>query len=282
MRISSLAVLVLALAQVGSNAHGVAASGPGVVRGDVDEDGEIDSVDALLILQFEAGTIIPPPRPEDYYKKADANQSGWVDSLDALVILQFHAGLIDHLPQQGGVIHPDVLEALQANSEVEVIINLVEVPLPPPDQLTPDTLEAYRRQVAALQERVLAKLTPADFTLTDQYSVIPALAGRITASGVQKLQGHPDIELVSLVRQAFLDIDDLVTPVPRGSGDVDCDGEVTSIDAALILQLDAGLVASLPCQAAADVNADGAANAIDAALVLQHVACLLIEPWLCG
>lgn len=76
---------------------GVAASGPGVIRGDVDENGEINSIDALLILQFEAGTIIPPPRPEEYYKKADANQSGWVDSLDALLILQFHAGLIDNL-----------------------------------------------------------------------------------------------------------------------------------------------------------------------------------------
>jgi hypothetical protein len=65
------------------------------MHGDVDEDGEINSVDALLVLQFQATTIIPPPHPEEYYKRADVNQSGWVDSRDALLILQFEAGLID-------------------------------------------------------------------------------------------------------------------------------------------------------------------------------------------
>jgi hypothetical protein len=50
---------------------------------------------------------------------------------------------------------------------------------------------------------------------------------------------------------------------------------VTSIDAALILQLDAGLLQSLPCEASGDVNGDGLLNSIDAALILQYVAGLL-------
>ena len=65
------------------------------------------------------------------------------------------------------------------------------------------------------------------------------------------------------------------TPTPVRNGDGDCDGSVTPIDAALDLQLGAGLIGSLPCGASADVNADGNLDALDAALVLQFVAGLL-------
>lgn len=52
------------------------------------------------------------------------------------------------------------------------------------------------------------------------------------------------------------------------AGDVDCDGRVNSKDAALILQLEAGLVASLPCEENGDVNGDGEVTADDALLIL--------------
>ena len=48
-----------------------------------------------------------------------------------------------------------------------------------------------------------------------------------------------------------------------------------SIDAALVLQYGAGLVASLPCLQNADVNHDGSIDAIDAAVLLQFGAGLL-------
>lgn len=69
-------------------------------------------------------------------------------------------------------------------------------------------------------------------------------------------------------------------PVPTLSslvGDASCDGTVNALDAALLLQLDAGLVAALPCPEAGDVNGDGESNALDAALVLQFSAGLLAD-----
>ena len=66
------------------------------------------------------------------------------------------------------------------------------------------------------------------------------------------------------------------TPTPHTAiGDVDCDGVVDAIDAALVLQFEAGLLGELGCAAAGDVNGDGEVDAIDAALVLQFEAGLL-------
>ena len=58
-------------------------------------------------------------------------------------------------------------------------------------------------------------------------------------------------------------------------GDVDCDGDVDSVDAQLVLQYEADLISSLPCQLNGDVNVDGTINSIDAALILQYHAGLI-------
>ena len=58
-------------------------------------------------------------------------------------------------------------------------------------------------------------------------------------------------------------------------GDADCSGDVTSIDAALVLQLTAGLLTSLSCEEFADADGDGELTSIDSALILQHVAGLI-------
>ncbi len=66
------------------------------------------------------------------------------------------------------------------------------------------------------------------------------------------------------------------TPTPAGLvGDVNCDGAVNAIDAALVLQLTAAIIPSLACLENADVNLDGQVNVIDAALILQLVAGLI-------
>jgi subtilisin-like proprotein convertase family protein len=66
------------------------------------------------------------------------------------------------------------------------------------------------------------------------------------------------------------------TPIPaKAMGDANDDGSVDSIDAALVLQLTAGLVVSVENPASADVNDDGEINPLDAALILQFVAGLI-------
>ena len=56
---------------------------------------------------------------------------------------------------------------------------------------------------------------------------------------------------------------------PEKSGDVDCSGTTTSVDAALVLQLSAALVQSLPCHSEADMNGDDRVGSLDAAIILQ-------------
>ncbi len=65
---------------------------------------------------------------------------------------------------------------------------------------------------------------------------------------------------------------------PRPPGDGNCDNAVNSLDAVLILQLDAGFAQSVPCPESADANGDGALNPIDAALILQLDAGLIESP----
>ncbi len=61
-------------------------------------------------------------------------------------------------------------------------------------------------------------------------------------------------------------------------GDVNCDGDVSSIDAALILQLTAGVVAFLFCGDFGDIDGDGNVTSVDAAIILQFTAGLIPSP----
>ena len=54
-----------------------------------------------------------------------------------------------------------------------------------------------------------------------------------------------------------------------------CAGGASSLDAALILQFDAHIIASLPCGDAGDVSGDGRVDAIDALVILQYAAGLI-------
>ncbi len=69
----------------------------------------------------------------------------------------------------------------------------------------------------------------------------------------------------------------ITSPEPATLGDVNCDGVIDSIDAALIVQMWAGLSVSLPCQHIADVNGSGVIGPIDALLILQYNAGLIAD-----
>jgi len=87
MRSVILAALVLLVA--GALAPRTSA----ILYGDADCGGTVDSIDAMLALQLDAGLIPSVPCPAN----ADVNADARVDSLDALAILQYVAGLVGSL-----------------------------------------------------------------------------------------------------------------------------------------------------------------------------------------
>ena len=64
--------------------------GPHWFNGDANCDGTVNSLDALAVLQFEAGLLDALVFPDG----GDPNEDGEINSLDALLILQFDAGLM--------------------------------------------------------------------------------------------------------------------------------------------------------------------------------------------
>lgn len=66
-------------------------TGVPLLRGDVNSDGSVDIVDALLVAQYYVGL---DPSPFDV-PAADTNCDGGVDIVDALLIAQYYVGLIE-------------------------------------------------------------------------------------------------------------------------------------------------------------------------------------------
>ncbi len=140
--------------------------------------------------------------------------SGRLRKFFSLLLLAAFAGLLQsplfttsqQLQAGSGAVHADVIAALQKSSSVGVIISLRELEGVP----EPATLAELKQNAAERQASVLADLAPADFTLGYQYSVIAALAGSLTASGVPVLDTHPDVLSVTLNREASLELSESV------------------------------------------------------------------------
>jgi hypothetical protein len=66
--------------------------------GDVNRNGQADSVDATIILQYLAGLLDRAPATW----RMDANGDGVVNAIDVTLVLQFDAGLIPFIPRTAG------------------------------------------------------------------------------------------------------------------------------------------------------------------------------------
>ena len=90
-----------------------------------------------------------------------------------------------------GHIDPGVRQALADQPEVEVFVSF--------DSLYPDrqpSMAELRQTTPQRQARVLATLTPADFTPTFQPKYTSGLFGLVTTAGLQRLACHPDVHAV--------------------------------------------------------------------------------------
>ena len=63
-----------------------------VTLGDVDNDGDINSIDSLMVLRYSVGAETLSDKQQ---KAADVTRDGSIDSLDALDILRYSVGIID-------------------------------------------------------------------------------------------------------------------------------------------------------------------------------------------
>ena len=88
---------------------------------DVNEDGFINAIDAALLIQFCACPLetLPPGEPTPAGLSGDVDCNGTVDAIDATLILQFDARLISRLRCQGNA---DVNEDGTINSLDAVLI----------------------------------------------------------------------------------------------------------------------------------------------------------------
>jgi subtilisin family serine protease len=127
------------------------------------------------------------------------------------------------------VVAPAVLDALEQQPEVAVIVSLKEAAA----LQGPSTAGAMRRNAEERQARVLSAVPPADFRVTQRFQAIPALAGTITASGVQTLEAHPDVAGIAADGEVFATLTESVPLI--NADDVHALGvDGTGVDIAVI------------------------------------------------
>ena len=91
----------------------------GALTGDASCDGRVDSIDAALILQADAGIVQTLPCPDN----ANVDFYSGLTSQDALLILQYHAGLLPLLPPDALQNIPTECPATASLSDGTVIAN---------------------------------------------------------------------------------------------------------------------------------------------------------------
>ncbi len=104
-----------------------------------------------------------------------------------LFFLVFLTGALHQTAAAEPVVGESVHARLAERPRVRVIVFLASPAVNPTD------LDRLARVVSRAQEGVLQALAPDDFVLERRFQMIPALAGTITASGVEKLAARPGV-----------------------------------------------------------------------------------------
>ena len=137
-------VVSLALAVFTALSCMVFASAADIVYGDVNGDVNINSSDALLVLQHSVQSI---KLEGDRFTAADVNADGKINAGDALSILQYAVGIIDRFPADGA---EDVIPAPQTKDEILALYK--------------ETVSGARTEVPAYKLRMVSEVTDADLS----------------------------------------------------------------------------------------------------------------------
>jgi len=97
--------------------------------------------------------------------------------------------------QDSQTVSYEVLEAVEAGEAVYVVVMLTEPSVTNHDRTD---LVIMRREIAQLQDKVLASLTPSEFRLSIRYANIPAFTGILFPAGIEKLRADRSVVRVDL------------------------------------------------------------------------------------
>ena len=100
-------------------------------------------------------------------------------------------------PQPSGVVAPAVTEALAADGTARVMIAFEVAAL---ERMAPGArgTVAAREAISAAGEDVVERFGPSEFTLRHRYGSVNAVAGEITAAGLERLLADPSVVRVDL------------------------------------------------------------------------------------
>ena len=95
-------------------------------------------------------------------------------------------------PASAQVAGPEVYQALERSPKVRVVVALRPPSAAPTDHAT------VVAEIQAIQNRVLAPLSPQDFTLTHRWDTISGFAGELSRSGLDILLTDPEVVQIDL------------------------------------------------------------------------------------
>lgn len=112
--------------------------------------------------------------------------------------------LSEEVRAQEAVIGPEARARVEAQGPARVVVYLdlpdrpqaPAVDAPAPDKVV--YVQDLSANVRAVQDEVLAQLGPGDFTLSRRFQTVPALAGLVSAAGLQRLGELPQVRRVDL------------------------------------------------------------------------------------